>query len=126
MKITLANETELEALGVRGESIHYQGMDRDCLCISFDPEQHTLAEIDGSFTPENCRALTLTDESGSYIHTGYIIRRSLEKGRDSRGGGSALPPERIVVKMAQISYLEQQAADLTDAVDALILSGLEG
>lgn len=127
MKITLTNGTELEALGVRGETVYYQGMNRDCLRISFDPEQHTLAEIDGLFTAENCRTLTLTDDSGSYVHSGYIIRRSLEKSRgEPQTGSSELPPERIVVQMAQITYLEQQAADLTDAVDALILSGLEG
>lgn len=127
MKITLTNGMELEALGVRGETVYYQGANRDCLRISFDPEQHTLTEIDGLFSPENCRALTLTDDSGSYVHQGYILRRSLEKSRgEPQTGSSELPPERIVVQMAQITYLEQQAADLTDAVDTLILSGLEG
>ena len=130
MKIKLANGQELDALGVRGENIYFQGMNRDCLGIIFDPERYSLAEIDGAFTSENCQSMTLTDESGSYIHRGYIIRRSLEKstsdGRTGGTGSGAAPKEKIIVKMAQISYLEQTQADLADAVDMLILSGLEG
>ena len=131
MKIKLENGQELDALGVRGENIYYQGMSRDCLGIIFDTESYTLAEIDSLFTPENCQSMTLTDDSGSYIHSGYIIRRSLEKSTsDGRtggtGSGGTTPKEKIIVKMAQISYLEQTQAELMDAVDMLILSGLEG
>lgn len=130
MKITLANGTELEALGVRGENIYYQGANRDCLCFILDPELYSLAEIDGLFTAANCASVTLTDDSGgSYVHEGYTIRRSLEKSTgDSRTGygGTETPKEKLIVKMAQISYLERTQAQLADAVEALILSGLEG
>lgn len=133
MKVTLANGKELEALGVRGEPVFFMGQSRDCLTFLFDPAKYGLEQLDKLFSAENCGHITLTDEENGgagCVHTGYILRKNLEKGPETDGpvaaaAGSA-PPGRIMVRMAQISYLEQAQADLTDAVDTLILSGLEG
>lgn len=130
MKITLFNGTEWEALGVHGEPVYFQGVNRDSLRFLFDPERYTMEEIDRAFTAENCKSITLTGEDGeAFVHQGYLLRHSLEKGYDTNYGvspGTERPPLRLAVRMARISYLEQRQEELTDAVDKLILSGLEG
>lgn len=129
MKITLSSGTELEAIGVRGESVFFQGVNRDCLCFLFDPERYDMDELDRAFTAENCKSVTLTGEDGeAFVHQGYVLRHGLEKGYDGNYGvsaGAEPPPMRLAVRMAQISYLEQTEMELADAVDKLILSGLE-
>lgn len=131
MKVILADSTGLEALSVRGEPVFWQNATRDCLSFHFDPDRYTLDQIDREFTAENCSTVTLKDEEGEYLYSGYVIRRGLEKSRDygytsSASGASGEPqPEHIIVRMAQISYLEQTQAELADAVDLLILSSLE-
>lgn len=126
MKITLSNGTELEAIGVRGETVYFQGVNRDCLCFLFDPEQYAMEELDLAFTAENCKTVTITSEDGAaFVHQGYSIRYGLEKGYDSGAGVSAggeMPPLRIAVKMAQISYLERRQQELEDMVTKFLTS----
>lgn len=110
-------------LGVRGENVFFQGASRDCLCFLFDPERHSIEEIDRAFTAEACKSVTLTDENGeAFVHQDYSIRYGLEKGYDSRvsvSTGGETPPLRIAVRMAQVSYLERRQQELEDTVNRL-------
>lgn len=136
MTVKLANGTEVEAIGVTGGGVRWQGADRDALTFVLDPEKYGLEEVDALFTSENCASITLVDDAGEYVHKGYTLRKhlSLENREvppalDAEGPQEPKTVREIRVQMAQVSYLEQAVGDLAEVTDALLidaLSALEG
>ena len=127
MKITFADGMELEALGVHGRSVEYQGVRRDCLTFLLDPQAVSLAQAMETFTPERCGSLTLTDEAGSYVHEHYTIRIEAGQGlRDYALTGAANdqePQEAVYVRMAQSTLAERELFEQRALIDRLLATG---
>ena len=131
MKIILANGVEKNAILVTGGQIYAQGANRDALTFVFSSNEVSLDEIDNDFTPIACENIKLVDETGSeFIHKGYTIRTELTKKDVVLTPGDETNPEtvenRIMVTMAQRTYVETQMASLIDTVDVLVLEKLMG
>lgn len=126
MTIKLIGKT-LDAIGVRGERVYYQGADRDCLTFLFDAAQKTLDEVDKEFTAEACESITIVEdprpeegqEQGKeYIHKGYVLRKGLEKAEEDG-------QQKIFVRMAQRTQMEQEVAELSKQVNETMLAMCE-
>lgn len=127
MKIILANGAELEPILVTGGKRMVQGVNRDTLRFVF-PAEAGMAELDAAFTPDACCRITVEDGSGSYVHTGYTIRSTLEKEQVEVQPATAEEPavcaDRITVAMSQRTWMETQLLSLTETVDALVMESL--
>lgn len=124
MKIVLANGAELNPLVIVGGGRYINGLKRDTLNFVF-PEDVSLDEMDGIFTPSNCETITIYDDDGAqYIHTGYIVRAGLSRSSvmvaEAAETEDAIYEERVTVSMALATYTEQQLEANTAAVDALL------
>ena len=131
MKVTLSNGKELEALGVHGRSISYQGVQRDSLIFLFEIENESLSDALEDFTAENCGSITLTnDDKEQFIHEHYTIRTELGYGFKDfvlTGGISGKDDTKVVyVRMAQTTLLERTVESQQEAIDNLIVAALEG
>ena len=127
MKLILNNGIEREVILVTGSQIYSQGSNRDSLTFVFP--DISIDEIDRDFTSTNCESITLIDnEGGEYIHKGYTIRVSLEKKDVVLTPGDETNPDtvesRVMVTMAQRTYIETQMASLIETVDILVLNDL--
>ena len=131
MKVILSNGKELEAKGVHGRSIMYQGVQRDSLIFLFDAESESLTDAMTDFTAENCAAITLEGDDGEqFIHEHYTIRTELGYGYKElvlTGGVSGNDDSKVVyVRMAQTTLLERMVESQQEAIDNLIAAALEG
>lgn len=131
MKITLSNGMELEALGVHGRSINYQGTQRDSLIFMFDPDSYSLNDITNAFSEENCSAITLEDGNGNvYVHENYIIRIEagigLKEVIKSGGVSNDNTSQSVYVRMAQTTLTERKLMNQQEVIDALVAQALEG
>ena len=131
MKVTLSNGKELEALGVHGRSISYQGVQRDSLIFLFEIENESLSDALEDFTAENCGSITLkNDDEELFIHEHYTIRTELGYGFKDlvlTGGISGKDDTKVVyVRMAQTTLLERTVESQQEAIDNLIVAALEG
>lgn len=129
MKIILADKTELNPYIVIGSVKYFQGGNRDCLSFVF-PVEVGIETLDKAFTESACERIAIYDDanSGEYIHTGYVIRMELAKRPvevvPPTDETEAVYEERIIVTMAQRTYLENQIAAVNSEMGAL-LSGEE-
>ncbi|MBQ3426549.1 MAG: hypothetical protein IJH37_05315 [Clostridia bacterium] len=131
MKVILSNGKELEAKGVHGRSINYQGVQRDSLIFLFDAESESLTDALEDFTAENCAAVTLEGDNGErFIYEHYTIRTELGYGYKDfvlTGGVSGKDDSKVVyVRMAQTTLLERTVESQQEAIDNLIAAVLEG
>lgn len=130
MKVTFADGTELEALGVHGRSVEYQGVRRDCLTFLFDPELVTLSQAAAAFTPERCGSITLADEAGSYVHEHYTIRVEAGQGIQSYVltgvANDQEPQESVYVRMAQSTLAEREIMEQRALINKLLAAGEAG
>lgn len=129
MQITLKDGTVLNPLAVTGGQKYVQGQMRDTLTFIF-PAETDLAALDAAFSTVNCESLTVTDDTGSYIHKAYTVRAELSKGpvevTPAAGETAAVYEDRVTVAMSQRTYTESQLANLQDTVDTLVLDALGG
>ena len=130
MKVILSNGRELEALGVHGRNISYQGVQRDSLIFLFDIENESLADAMTDFTAENCSKIMLTNEDEEqFIHEHYTIRTELGYGFKDlvlTGGVSGNDDTKVVyVRMAQTTLMERTVESQQEAIDSLIILALE-
>ncbi len=129
MQIKFSDGVELEALGVHGRNIYYQGVSRDCLIFLFDPETVSPEKIRARFTSENSTAITVIDENGTYIHENYTIRIETGEGYVSHILDEAIGQDLrqcVFVKMAQSTLAERKILEQQAAIDALVVAALEG
>lgn len=124
MKVTFADGMELEALGVHGRSVEYQGVRRDCLTFLFDPEAVSLAQCAEAFTPERCGSITIADEAGSYVHEHYTIRVEAGQGIQSYVltgvANDQEPRDAVYVRMAQSTLAEREIMEQRALINRLL------
>lgn len=121
MKITLVNGTELESLGVHGQSTMYQGANRDSLIFLFSPDAASIETILQEFTAENCTAIKIQDGDGVSIHEGYTIRTQAGVGlRETALGREATDSSEMVAycKMVKTTYAEEQLLAIRRQMEA--------
>jgi len=129
MKIQLANGAQLDALGVHGQNIFYQEINRDCLTFLFDPETVSLEAVCATFVPENCAAIQITDDTGTFLHENYTIRVQAGTGCQEYILTGSVKEDTglcVFVKMAQSTLAERQILEQQAAIDALVVAALEG
>lgn len=129
MEIKLSNGAQLNALGVHGRKVNYQGVQRDCLIILIDPQTVTVEQVCAAFTEENCRSIEIADSDGTYIHEHYTIRVEVGQGYKDMaltGGVSGNDMTQVVyVRMAQSTLAEREIQQQREVIDQLIVSALE-
>ena len=130
MKITLENGAELEVLGVHGQTVLHEGVQRDSLTVLMDPEVVDLEQALAAFAPSACGTITLTDDDGTYVHEHYTIRLEAGMGyKDyalSHGSTTGDRKQVVYVRMARSTLAERTLQSQQDALDALVLAALEG
>jgi len=128
VKIKLTDGTELEALGVHGRNVYYQGVGRDCLIFLFEPTVG-LDSVRSAFTAGNCQSIEVSDDKGAYIHENYTLRIELGEGFISHvleGSVGQDTRQCVYVKIAQTTLAERQLQEQQAAIDALVVAALEG
>lgn len=122
-KITLVNGTELNPLSIYGGAREVQGAKRDTLYFVF-PVEEGLENLDSIFTEENCKTITITEDTGdSYIHKGYTVRAELSKKNMVVGMTEENEPiyeDRLTVAMAQRTPAENQLKETQNVMDTLL------
>lgn len=111
MRIIMKDGTEIKLILVIGGKEYIQGANRDVLTFVFN--ETSLDEIDKIFTEKNCEGIKIIGEDGEeFIHSGYVIRVSLEKKKveiePETAEYEAEYEERVFVKMAQRIYAESK------------------
>ena len=127
MKIILDNGTELNPIIVTGGVRYVQGMHRDSLSFVFE-ESTSLDELEAIFTEANCERIIIVEDSGAeYIHKAYTILAELAKKSvmvtPATDETEAVYETRVFVSMAQRTYAENQIAENTAALNALLTGG---
>ena len=137
MNIILTNGVALTPLTLTGAKRNVQGATRDVLSFTF-PANTSMDELNNLFTPENCETITIVEtmlipETGvayenQYQHVGYVIRDNIKREfimvRPETSESAAVYEERIIVSMAQRTYMETQLASLIETIDVLVLENL--
>lgn len=127
MKIIFANGIELTPIMVTGAKRTVQGATRDTLSFVFSGSED-MAALDAAFSAAACESITVIDNTGEYIHKGYIVRAELSKKSmevtPATENTEAVYEDRITVAMSQRTYMESQLASLTDTVDVLVMESL--
>lgn len=140
MYLILTDGTKLNHLGARGEHKYYQGANRDTITFEFD-ETHSVDELRNKFTETNCEVINIVTEEETSLedgtvniiqsnnyHEGYVIRvevaERIKELQPATGTTPAVTETRVFVTMAQRTYAETQMANITTAVDVLLLESL--
>lgn len=126
MDVIFVDGRILTPIMVTGETTTIYGAKRDVLNFVFD-DKYTFEYLEQFFTEENCETLilkqsstTLEDgtvvEGAENIHTAYIIKAGLEKTYEETNetdqNGKRIYVARLMVKMAQRSYTENQLNEI--------------
>ena len=118
MKIILNNAIELSPIMVTGAHEYIQGVNRDTLTFVF--EDTSVDMLEQFFTEENCKKISLFEETNEYIYNNYVICTKLSKEAiavaEPMEDGSELTvmKNRVFVTMAQRSYAEQKLAQIAE------------
>ena len=124
MKIILANGTELNPIIVTGGIRYVQEVNRDSLSFIFE-ESTSLDELETIFTEANCERIIIVEDGGAeYIHKAYTILAELAKRSvmvtPETEETEAVFENRAIVCMAQRTYAENQIAENSAALNALL------
>lgn len=123
MKIILANEIELSPINVTGAKRTVQNATRDVLSFIFHADT-SMDELDGLFTAENCETIKVVHGDKEYIHNAYTIRVELKREPvevvKATESTEAIYENRVVVSMAQRTYMETQMAQMQASMNALL------
>lgn len=127
MKVILANGVELNPIIITGSSRKVHGATRDVLTFVFD-ENTTLESLETTFTESNCETITIVEgENAKYIHKGYVILSELAKRPmeivPATEEAEGVYENRAFIGMAQRTYAENQIAENTAALNALLTGG---
>lgn len=129
IKIHFVDGHTLDCESVHGMPHHYNGTNRDSLTFVF-PESYEVKAVMEYFRPENTKRLYLEDENGEkFLHEHYTIRIAagvMERGTLLHAGEDVDHRMVVYVKMIQTTYSEQQLEELSDVVDAMLISQLMG
>ncbi|CAB1243793.1 conserved protein of unknown function [Ruminococcaceae bacterium BL-6] len=117
MQVKFQDGTTLDALVVNGKSVYAQGATRDALEIQIAKGGITMDALD-TLTADTAKTskLTLIDGDQQYVHDNYNIRTELALRpvvvTPATGTDPAVTEDRLIVTLAQLTYQEQQAAQL--------------
>jgi hypothetical protein len=131
MQIKFSDGTVLDALAIKGNSVYFQGAQRDSLEIQIDKSKTTFDALD-ALTGDAAKTgkLTIIDGDKQYEHDNYSIRTELALKPVVTAAATDTTPEqtesRLCVTLAQLTHLEVQQAAQQVQIDALVLSQLEG
>ncbi|WP_101698096.1 hypothetical protein [Clostridium minihomine] len=124
-QIILAQGTVIDVAVVNGQSIYYQGVQRDSLEIQIAKDSISFDELD-KLTADmaNTDRLTLItlegDQKSQSVLEHYIIRTKLELKPitilSSNGESTDETIERYSVTLAQLTYQEQQVKQMADEI----------
>ncbi|MVB11090.1 hypothetical protein CAFE_17920 [Caprobacter fermentans] len=127
MQIKFKDGTVFTPLTANEKSVYAQGTQRKAIEIQVDKAQFDVlnaATSDSSKTAE----ITISDESGSYVHNNYCIRAEMALKpvmvTPSTDTAAEADEERACVTLAQLTYLEVQQAAQQAQIDAMTLSTL--
>lgn len=125
MKIIFANGTELHPIVVTGASRHFQGATRDALTFVF-PATEDMTALDAAFSSAACESINIVGDDGTEaIHKAYTIMVELCKKplevTPATAETEAAWEERILVTMAQRTYMETQMANMEATMAALLI-----
>ena len=118
MQVKFQDGTELPVLVVNGKSVYAQGATRDALEIQIAKGSVTMDTLD-TLTADTTKTskLTLIDGDQQYVHDNYNIRTELALRpvvvTPATGTDPAVTEDRLIVTLAQLTYQEQQAAQLS-------------
>lgn len=123
MKIKLANGTELNPLSAVGEKRFVQGAERDSISFVF-PVETSLDELDAIFTAKNCEKIVISDGEEEFLHNAYTIRVELKREpveiEPATESTDAIYENRVIVNMAQRTYMESQLAEQSAILNTLL------
>ena len=131
MRLVFADETELDVIRIYGASRVYQGAMRDELAIEIDPDAAAYDELIKIFedTDKTAALSTISDEGErSLIGADYSLLTSISQERRDvpRPPGEIAEPiseSVIVVRVAQLSYVEKHMQELEKRIEGLGSSG---
>ena len=126
MKIIFANGVELFPLVITGANRQFQGAYRDALTFTFAPTEDMTA-LDEAFSSSACESINIVGDDGTEaIHKAYTIMVELCKKpmeiAPPTAESDAVMEDRILVTMAQRTYMETKMMAMEEALE-LILSG---
>lgn len=117
MKIKFADDSTLDCIQINGRKQYYQGAERDTLEFVF-PKAAGFDALDAVFADEDKAASitiindTDTDNPEMTVYDGYTLRMSMSLAPVVITPGTidapAVTEERIMVVMAQLTYIERQ------------------
>lgn len=116
MRTVKMKDTTVEAFGILGGKEQYQNARREYLEFVFSQDGHTVEELDGLFSTENCKAVTLVDPETEeqFIHSGYVMRGPIRVFADEDGTW------KIGIKRYQQTDMERELAELRETVAGLV------
>jgi hypothetical protein len=123
MQVKFNDGTTLEVLAVNGKSVYVQGTQRDALEIQMAKDTTTVDALD-ALTADNAKTgkITITDDSGTYVHDNYSIRAELAIKpvitAQATSTTSEVTEDRLCVTLAQLTYSEVQMAAQQAQIDA--------
>ena len=123
MKIVLVNKTELNPLNIIGSKRTVQGAQRDVLSFVFSADA-SMDELDILFTADNCETIRIINNETEFLHNAYTIRAELKREPvmviPATESADAVYENRVVVSMAQRTYMETQIAQMQASMNALL------
>lgn len=120
MKVKLSNTpaTELEYIEAREEPIYYEGSNRRCLIIYFDPTKVSLSQVnDLASVKANLKTLTFVNDNNpnsviTNIYDEYTIKIKVSQETVTRGNdllsGDEIRVEQIILQLGKTTRIEQQ------------------
>lgn len=124
MQVKFQDGTTLDVLVINGKSVYIQGAQRDALEIQMAKDTTTVDALD-ALTADSAKTgkITITDDSGTYVHDNYCIRAELAIKPVITAQETSTTPEvtedRLCVTLAQLTYSEVQMAAQQAQIDAL-------
>jgi hypothetical protein len=124
MKIIFANGSELHPILVTGARRQFQGASRDALTFNFSASEDMNA-LDKAFSSTACETITIVGEDGTEaIYKAYTMLVELVKKPvevvPASAESEAVWEDRILVTMAQRTYMETQIMNMEAAMTALL------
>lgn len=119
--VKLANDQEITCIGYKKYEERIQGADRKVLELWIDAEGTTFEEVDNLFIPENTSRIENSADIDELVYENYVIRAGIALVPKESGDG-----ERYEVRLAQLTYVEEQLSQHAKDIAALYYLQMSG
>lgn len=119
--VKLANGQEITCIGYKKYEERTQGADRNVLELWIDAEGTTFEEVDNLFVPENTSRIENSADTDELVYENYSIRAGIARVPKEDGEG-----ERYEVRLAQLTYVEEQLTQHAKDIAALYYMQMTG